>query len=223
MTRTRLAALLPLLALLLLPGTASAQTTVTDVVDALLSDGLYVDPDADIDVEESRVRAALAESEAQIYIAVLPQAAGKPIELVPEIGNQLGDDNAVLLVLTDAPDAYTDQASGADARGINAGQALRQARASTNDTTDRLVLFVRTIDAQASGGGSGGGSSEEDEGSALLGGLVLAGLGGGGAFLYARSRKRHKRALEDARADVESLYGRLGSDVQLLSPGDDDV
>ncbi len=46
------------------------------------------------------------------------------------------------------------------------------------------------------------------------------------AYLLVRSRRRkaaHGKQLEDARADVESLYGRLGSDVQLLAPGDDDV
>jgi hypothetical protein len=227
MTRTRLPALLSLFALLLLPAAAHAQTTVADVADALLSDGLYVDPQADLDVDEQRVRAALADSSVQVYIAVLPEEAGRAIDLNEEIGNALGDDNAVLLVVTDEPNAYADQGSGADARGVFSGEAWQQARAQSG-VTDRLVTFVQVVDQQA-GGGSGGGVPGQD-GAAASGGLsplVLAllvlGVGGGGVFLYARTRRQQARALEDARADVESLHARLGSDVQLLSPGDDDV
>src|SRR5688500_2719519 len=109
MTRTRLAALLALLALLLLPGTASAQTTVDDVVDVLRSEQLYVDPDADLAVDEGEVAVALSQSSLQVYVAVLPQEAGEPIDLVAEIGSALGDSNAVVLVVTDEPNAYVDQ------------------------------------------------------------------------------------------------------------------
>jgi hypothetical protein len=38
-----------------------------------------------------------------------------------------------------------------------------------------------------------------------------------------RTARSRATELDDLRADVESLYGRLGSDVQLLAPGDDAV
>ena len=52
--------------------------------------------------------------------------------------------------------------------------------------------------------------------------LALAGAGAGVAVLR-RNTKRRAKALESDRADVESLYGRLGSDVATLSAGDDPV
>ncbi len=56
----------------------------------------------------------------------------------------------------------------------------------------------------------------------MLGVLALIGVGGGGA-LYLSRRRTRARAMEGARADVESLYDRLGADVSNLSAGDDPV
>ena len=50
----------------------------------------------------------------------------------------------------------------------------------------------------------------------------MLGIGGGGLF-YARSRRKRAAAQQGARADVESLYNRLGADVSTLSAGDDAV
>jgi hypothetical protein len=89
--------------------------------------------------------------------------------------------------------------------------------------------FVGQVDRQAAGAGSGGSSSSSDGGGGGSGGLLavlgLGALGFGGYALLSSRRTAKTRAtqLEDLRADVESLYGRLGSDVQLLAPGDDAV
>jgi hypothetical protein len=76
------------------------------------------------------------------------------------------------------------------------------------------------------GGGSRGSNAGGDTsggGSSLLWPVVgVLAVGGGGAYVYSK-RRRTKRELEGRRADVESLYNRLGSDVSTLSAGDNAV
>jgi hypothetical protein len=233
--RARLAALL----LLVLPvtavlgaGVAAAQSvaSVDQVVDGLVADQVYVAPGADVPLDESEVRSIVQGSEVQVYVAAVPEALsrqqGGDAALTVEIGRTLADSSAVVLLITDEPSVYADNGRDVGARGVNAGQALRAVNTrsdfSESEVTGLVRDFVREIDEQASGGGTGGtgGSS-----SLLLPVLLVGGLGLGG-YALVRSRKgaqARSKELEDLRADVESLYGRLGSDVQLLAPGDDAV
>lgn len=212
------------------PVGARTVTSVEAIVDGLRADQVYLAPDADVPLDEQAVRDLLQQAEVQIYVAAVAaataQQAGGDAALVQELGSTIGDSSAVVLLITDEPSVYADNGRDAGARGVNAGAALRQVNTrgefDEQNVTGLVRDFVERIDAQASGGDGGSGSSGDGSSSGLLWGLLGVGAAGGG-FLYVRSRRRNKRELEDARADVESLYGRLGSDVQLLSPGDDDV
>lgn len=232
--------LLTVLAVLAVPGIAHA-ATVNDVVADLRRDKVYVDPASGAELDEDRIRNAIGTN--PIYVASLParaaaaQQRGLP-ELVVRIGQGLGNSQAAVLVLTDDSRFQADEGGAASSRGINAGNAARQAFAggggdlNEEQLTARVLDFVRRVQAQAgsrSAGGNGTAFSNEEQNSGSGGGtaVVLGGLGlaaaGGGAFLYSRSRRRRLTELESSRADVESLYNRLGSDVATLSGGDDQV
>ncbi|MCU1693910.1 MAG: hypothetical protein JWM64_3001 [Frankiales bacterium] len=212
---------------------AAGDTGVADVVASLRADPVYVDADSsDVDLDRDQVRAQIARSNAvSVYVAVLPPAAASALggesRLNTAIGSRLGA-RAVLFTLVG--DSLTGGAG--NQTGFGAGQADAIAKgASTGDVTSRLVRVVEQVQSVVaqqgvpaspssdgySGGGSGGGG-----GGTVLAVLALLGIGGGGLY-YARSRKRASRQMEGSRADVTSLYDRLGADVSTLSPGDDAV
>ena len=225
------AVLLAAVAVLALPGTASA-TTAADVANELLTTPVYVDPQATVQIDEGRVLDAIADTDLPIYVAVLPSAAasanGGPDGLTRTIGSRLGSP-AVLYTLSGST-----LAGGSAGAGLGQGEASTIARAHQRDgdpTTALVGAIEDTRDAVADGtpagatdstgttGGGGGG------GGAVLGLLALLGLGGGG-LLYARSRRRQRdaaKSMEGSRADVESLYNRLGADVSSLHAGGDPV
>lgn len=226
---------LALLALLLLAAPASAQATLTsldEVVDELRQDQVFVDPDAAVPLDEGDARSIVARSSVQVYVAALPAAAsaraGGDAALVDAIGEALADDSAVVLLITDDPSVYADNSAALGARGVNAGVAVRSVERGDFDEAglrDFLQQFVQNIDAQAAGGTVGSGGSRPGGGTGLLPVVALGALGFG-AYAVVRGRRRSRAnatSLEDARADVESLHGRLGSDVQLLAPGDDAI
>lgn len=234
--RTRLALLLlPVAGLLLLaPPPAGAQTTtVRDLVGQLRQDQVAIEPGANVPIDEPAVRDAVRRAAVQTYVAAVSAstaaAAGGDAALTVELGRALGDSSAVVLVITDKPSVYADNGRAAGDRGVNAGAALRAV--NTRSSFDRASItalvndFVNRIDGQVasrSGGSSSGGFGS----GGLLLGLFGVGAAGVGAYAFTRSRRRRREeqtALDDARADVESLYGRLGSDVETLAPGDDQV
>ena len=233
--RTRLLLLLACLGAALLtaaPASALTATSVDEVVDGLLQDQVFLADDADVPLDEGAVQDIVRGSEVQVYVAAVSEAtseaAGGDASLVQSIGSTLGDSSAVVLLITDGPSVYADNGRAVGARGVNAGEAARAVNDGGDFDEAGVTSFVRDfvaeIDAQAAGGGSGSGSSSSGGGALLP--VLAVGAVGGGAYLVARSRKQKKRSaqeLEDLRADVESLYGRLGSDVQLLAPGDDEI
>jgi len=242
MTRTRLPAvtiLLAVLAVLLVPGTAAA-TTVADITGTLQRDHVYVDPRATADVDVETLQAEIGRSSRPVYVAVLPQQAadttdGGATGLNNVIGRKLreaGVNSSILFTVTG-----TTLTGGSGNVGLAAGEAQQIALANQgDDTTDALVGAIRqatqaVADGVPSGSTSGGGFSTTSDqgggagGGAALGLLALLAVGGGG-LLYARSRKRQQhqqQEMDGARADVESLYHRLGADVSNLAPGDDAV
>lgn len=223
------ALLLAVAGLLLLPGTALA-ADAGSVAAALRRDPVYVDAKATASVDRSRLEQAVRAAGGPVYVAVLPQAAadnsGGQAAVTAAIGEQLSP-SAVLFTVTGST-VYGDEGPGS---GLGQGQAASIAAANAGgDLTDGLVASIGQAAsvARGSGGGSGSaapsdGSSSTGHGGALaLGVLALLGVGGGG-FLYARSRRRREQVMEGSRADVESLYDRLGADVSNLAPGDDPV
>ena len=208
------------------PAGAQATLSVQDVIAELEQDQVYVEPGLVGGLDEGDLRDEVLGSQVQIYLAVVPDAlaedSGGIASLVQDIGSTIGDSSAVVLVITDRPDVYADNGRDVGSRGVNAGAAVRET--NTYDDFDAGTIesfvgdFVAEIDDQASSGG-GSGSPSGLWPLAALGGI------GGGVYLLVRRRNKQKllKDLEDARADVESLYHRLGSDVSLLFAGDDKV
>lgn len=222
--------LLTCLAVLGAAGSAAAQATlsVDELIAELEADQVYVEPGLVAGLDEGDLRDEVLDSEVQVYLAVVPddlaERSGGIASLVQDIGSTIGDSSAVVLVITDLPDVYADNGQDIGGRGVNAGAAVR--KTNTYEDFDDAAIesfvgdFVAEIDDQAS---SGGGGSSAPAGLVPL--LAVGGLGGG-AYLLVRNRKakqKRRKDLEDARADVESLYHRLGSDVSLLFAGDDKV
>lgn len=210
---------------------ASAATTPADVVRALQNDPVFVQSDAEAaaEVDAQKVRAQLSESSRQIYVAVLPQRAAERLGSARAVAVAIGQrlpPPAVLVTLVGSELA----AVATDGTGLGPGEAQRLVDATSGGATDRLVESVRSLQQVASGsseGGQGAAGGSGDTGSGgsggtILGVLALLGLGGGGALLYSRRRRRDKD-MEGMRADVESLYNRLGADVSGLHAGDDAV
>ena len=246
MTRTRslaatllLTVLAVLLAVLLAPSPASA-TTVNDVAAALRSNPVYVDPTVTEQVDVGRLRAAVQAAGRPVYVAVLPERAaanGGRLALMQNLGRALGDQRAILFVAT----GTTLTGGAGDSSGLAPGEADRIATGNQGgDLTDTLVRSIREATQAAADGapagssssggfsssngtGSASGSSDSGGGGGAVLGLLAVLAAGGGGLLYARSRKRQKKDLEGSRADVESLYHRLGADVAQLAPGDDPV
>ncbi len=232
---------LALLGLLVLAAPAAAVDS-GEVVEQLLDRPVYVEPGAPYAVDEPRVRQVVSNARTPVYVAVVTEAtvnrAGGPAALVERIGVGTKNSSSSVLVISDrAGTPVLRAASGRQARaaGVDAGAAIDRVlrgsggRFDSAAATAAVVQFVGILDQQAStgpgrtlddssgsGGGGGGGSG------ALLGLLVLGGAGAG-VMLLRRNNKRRLKSLEADRADVESLYGRLGSDVSTLAPGDDDV
>jgi len=229
----RVPAVLALLAAFLLLGaaTVSAQTVtaVDDIVDELRQDQVFLAPDAQVPLDEPDVGAAVRSSEVTVYVAGVSQAtadrAGSRAALTDDIGRALQDPSAVVLVITDAPDVWAAEATALRERGVDAGAALEQVNVrgdfDEQNVTGLVRDFVDVLGEQLAAGGGGGSA-----GGTSLTPLLLLGAVGGGGYLLVRSRRQGKartQELADLRADVESLHGRLGSDVQLLAPGDDPV
>ncbi len=214
---------------MLLPTAAFAETPA-DVAASLRSDPVFVESDAEAasKIDADKVRAQIRGENRPIYVAVLPARAatklGSAAKVADAVSHQLG--RGTILVALVGDQLVAEAAPGA---GLESGQAPGAVSGVTGSPTDRLVEAVRNLQAlpvagggNGVSGGSGDNSSSGGHGGAILGVLALGALGGGGLLLR-RSRTRRLRELEGLRADVESLYNRLGSDVSTLAAGDDAV
>ena len=227
---------LALLAALLAPGAAWAVTSGS-VVEALQREPVYVEPGVELDVDQDAVREAVSDATVPVFVAIVSEQtalrAGGGAGLVQRIGEGTRVSASSVLVVTDEPELRGASGMEAQQAGVDGAAAATQVVAGIRgqDGLDRAEItaavqqYVAILDRQAAA--SGGVLSEGDGGGGGGSGLVLGLLALGGAGLgvgvLTRSKKRRLKALEADRADVESLYGRLGSDVSLLSPGGDAV
>ena len=224
MSRTRLLALLAALVLPVLLAAPAAATGIDDVVGSLSDDPVYIDAKATSDVDPERVRAQLRSTDRPIYVAVLPRAAGEANGgargVTLAIAERLPAPAVTLGLVGDELVAVSSPGTG-----LGRGEAQQLADQASGSGTDLLVGAVRNLQqADVGADGTAGGDGDTSGGSGLLGPLVLLGaLGGGGYLLVRRQRRRQQsdKDMEGLRADVESLYNRLGSDVSTLAPGED--
>ena len=228
--------LVPLAGLLLASpaGAALPAANVSDVVVALRADPVYVDAKAELraDVKIADLQAQLGKSSAAIFVAVLPAAAARANggcgPLLTSIDKQLGQ-GTVLIGVCGRDFAGVAAPGSGLAAGVT-GRIMRD-RGDASNVTASLVSAISDLQAAGSSTAAVGSASSNagdtgkggGNGGALLLGVLSLGMVGAGGYLYSRSRRRRQQQLEGMRADVESLYDRLGRDVSTLSPGDDPV
>jgi hypothetical protein len=208
-------ALLLSLALLLIAAPAAlAQGEIDAAAEALRSDPVYVDPEADAGLsasEQDDLRDRIAAADTPIYIAVLPasaadEAGGSATEVARQVAASVGRNGTYAVV------------TGRSLRAGPSSDAVRAAEdaVSAHGGEGAAAVLTDFVD-RAAGGGSGSG---DDGGGGGEGGLILLGLAGAGgaALLISRRRRRQREAAEfaevkdNARDDVIAL----GDDIRAL-------
>jgi hypothetical protein len=194
-----------IVAFLALAAPAAAQDTVDSVAEALRSDPVYVDPDAEMALSPGETEELRRRIEGNVYVAVLPASAGSAEQLAAGLRSRVGGSVAVV--------------AGNRFRVDGTAQAERAAdaafEASSRDGVAAVLLdFVDGATgaqpAEGGGGGEGGGA----------GGLIVLGLAGaGGAALLLRRRRRRQAEVaefaevkDNARDDPVAL----GEDIRAL-------
>jgi hypothetical protein len=179
---------------------ASAQDTVDQAAEALRSDTVYVDPDAEraISAEQAdELRAQIGD--ADIHVAILPEAAGDPDEVAPALADAVGEPGSYGVVVGNAFRG----GPGGDAR-----DAADDALASGGSTQAVLLDFVERVEEDGSGGGGGAGA------------LIVLGVAGAGgaALLVSRRKKRQREAAEfaEVKDNARDDLVALGDDVRAL-------
>jgi hypothetical protein len=233
MTRLRPWALLTAVgaALLLMAGPAAAETTPRDVAQALRADPVFVESDAEHakDVDANKVRSQIQGSSHPVFVAVLPQRAADKLGSARTVALRIAELTPRTSVLVALVGDELVAVAGPETP-FGPGEAQDRVNGANGDATDRLVEAVREL--QSVSGGNGGSSSSDNAGgdtsgdgsgtSAFWPVVGVLALAGGGAYLYSK-RRRSQRDMEGLRADVESLYNRLGSDISTIPGGDDAV
>jgi hypothetical protein len=227
-------------AAVLISGAAPALADAVDDAIAKLgsdrSDHLYVASDiGDNKIDQDQVRQAVVNAE--IRLAVLPPNTGDPVALARRIGESLGSGTVGVIVGHDFGAASNLLCSGSI--GPIVQRVLSDNRTelkNTNNVTQLLREFAADVikapkrgqDCATGSGQTGFATSApaEKKGSSawiwVLLTIVVLGAGGLGLYLVSR-RRRRLRMLEGRRAEVLSLYDRLGADVQNLDAKDDPV
>jgi len=224
--------LLRTLALLFLalafPAVAEAQVStgvLAEAADALRSDTVYVDPDAEralTSEEADDLRAQIRRANAgPIRIAILPESAadeagGDPSAAAREIATDVGEPGTYAAIVGSSFRAGSTE-------GLAAGELASQALDAKRSRGTAAVLsdFVgRVADARA-GGLSRDGSGDRDRGGGGGGFLVL--LLGIPLVLFVVSRSRRRRERREQQAQLEEVkeFGRddlvaLGEDIRSL-------
>jgi uncharacterized membrane protein YgcG len=190
---------------------------------------VYVAPSGTSDkINKARVEQAVGNR--SVLIAVLPDGTS-PSEAARRIGTTVRGRLVAGVVAGRQFEAGSTYlcAGAANAAASAATNAHRAQLQRDSDVTDTLVDFVSRVDSAPSSncrssGSSAGASGGQSSGGGHTGELVLAGLVGvgavgGGAYMVSRRRKK-QRELDDLRAEVTSLYDRLGADVSNIDTKD---
>jgi hypothetical protein len=211
-----LISVLGLVALLVTAAPAGAQSGVDAAIDALKSDPVYVDPDAELasQVDAGALRARIKSAgAAPMFIAVLPADAssGSAGRTLIAMRQDVGKSGTYALALGDEFRTLSDDF---DASG--AGDAARAAH--PDDLQATLIAFIDRA------GKENGSSSSSGSGGSSIGGLLVVAflilLAAAGAFLLI-SRRRARRDDADGRSEVGQInqqddFVRLGDSIRAL-------
>lgn len=227
---------------LLVAAPAAHADSVDDAVNQLRSASVYVAPgvtEPKIDVDA--VTQAIGSR--PIKIAVLPAdefgSLSKAFSASEQIGSTLAPDSPLTVGVVAGRNfnASSSQycAGAASSVALDSVEATKGHLQQTNDVTSTIQSFVTGLQSRpvsgssACQGSSAAGASDATDNSGgsgavpwVLGGIGVLGAGGVGAWLVSR-RRRQQKEMEGRRAEVLSLYDRLGADVQSLHGGDDAV
>ena len=177
----------------------------TEAAQALRDDTVYVDPAAQSDVDADELRNAISERGVDVRIAVLPESAGNPSRLAPELAKRVGEPGDYAVV------AGNRIMAGPSADAGDAAEAAAAANGSAQAGAARL---------RRPHGRRGGRRRREDEGGVGAGGLILLGLAGAGgaAVLVSRRKRRQEQAaeLEEVKDNVRDDLVVLGDEIRAL-------
>ena len=230
-----LAALAAMLALTTVAAPASADP-VSSAATTLATGPIYLDPGVAVDgkkivVDTATITAAFGSF---VKVAVIP-AGTSTADAVSTIHSSLPGSFALAV--------FSGNNFDAGSNGLCAGFALSSLRSAVSahvsqlragQYTDALVAWAKTVttthDAAAGCGTSGTGTtgSSAAAGSGKSSGSTawvwLVGLAGAAAVglgaLVSSRRRRTKREVSEAKANVMPYYDRLAGDVNSLNPGD---
>jgi len=180
--------------------------------------------------------AAVSTGPEHVYVAVLPARSldGTTRQTAADIGGFLHDDSSVVIVTVGR---QLGAAQGPRAP-LPPGDASRIAATTQGSTPDLQAALDTTITQIRRDGSSGGAAATTTptgagtakgsggSGSGALVGVLAVLIAAGGALLFWRRRKTNRSTQESTgglRAEVDSLYARLGSDVSTLNAGSDAV
>lgn len=223
--------------LVLLPATAAWADPVGDATSALRDNKVYLAPNASMKVDADAVRKAIGDHE--LRVAVLSDGAGDPADTATQIGKALGGSRTVAVISGNEIGAASNFfCAGVAQTAISGAAGAHQADLNRGDATSTLVDLVSRLNSApqvgrdcgqrgtlaGQGDNAAGDNGGDGGGSALpwVIGIGVLAAGGGGLYLASRKRK-NARLLEGSRAEVMSLYDRLGADVQNLDAKDDKV
>ena len=210
-------------ALLFVPS-ALAGPRIDAALEALRSDPVYVDPEAELRItaeDEERLRQKIDSAGAgPVYVAILPQAAedeagGDADGVLEAIHDGLDRPGTYAVVVARHFRAGSDDVLAPGVAGRLATEAL-DAHRGDGVTTTLLDFVDRVAAARRSGGGD-----ESDDGDPSGGGSVLIGLlvAGGVGFLLLRGyrkRRRNQAELAEVKSAAHEDLIALAGDVQQL-------
>lgn len=214
--------------LLLLGATPARADDAGEVALALRSSPVYQAQGLDL-VEVASLSSELSGLSPRVVVAVLPASAAASAEQARaravDIGRELGDPDAVVLVITANKHLGTSQGHAAATRGVDSGSALAAELPdlssldfSKDNVTAFVTSFAERIATQASTDRTTATStSSSHSGAWLLGGLVLLGVAGA-AVVVVSLRRRRARPDEDPPADLQPFL--LGGILPGVDSGD---
>ncbi len=216
---------------------AAVSTGPEQTAQLLRSSPVFIADDSEArgSLDVARLRQDIG-SAGHVYVAVLAARSldGTTRQTAADIGGFLHDDSAVVIV---AVGRQLGAAQGPRAP-LPPGDASRIATTTQGATPDLQAALDTTIteirrDGSSGGAvatttprGSGTAKGSGGSGSGGLVGVLAVLIAAGGALLFWRRRKTSRVRQESTgglRAEVDSLYARLGSDVVTLNAGSDAV